>query len=526
MRLACRVEERQVDGVRHRLVAGVVRMQPVVGMQVRPEPRRVLRVADRGGEVDHAVVGAAGTDPVVQRLPLRFPCLRPVEGAFEREQGAAVDGQPERVRPLNHCPVPGDEILDRRPRIVERHPDVVGRLQNHHVGHARLQQHVAVEPREAARTEERVRVRRRPGVRRGGQPGAAQKVGEPGVVAENPVAGDADVQHARCGVAVLGRQAAGQEVGPAAVRVDRRSGAVGDRIAHGHDGAGRSGRPDVDARQVEPLRRRDVDVEPLRAAPVTGRRQVAGRQRRGMNRRRRGRAPGVSGEIEVDRQIAERGDVERNRVAEHRRAGLDRDGRLTAEGQMGPCGDHGALAAARHVGRAHRERFGPEEIGQGYARLRPADARAHELPDGLIPQAHRRPRFRRRGRSRACLGRRRIQGQGARRPSADPAALGGGYGRRRGERDQEEGGGEPPRQDSGRSRHAPRSRAGSVRHRMQHRVTARLPPRTSSRPRPGRSPSGSASRSSLRGRRTRRPADRSSASARRPTRRARRTRDR
>ncbi|MYN68329.1 MAG: hypothetical protein F4X11_25490 [Acidobacteria bacterium] len=57
-------------------------------------------------------------------------------------------------------------------------------------------------------------------------------------------------------------------------------------------------------------------------------------------------------------------------------------------------------------------------------------------------------------------------------------------------------------------------------------VPSRRPRRPSARPPPGRSPSGSASRSCPRGRRTRRPAGRSSAWVRRPTRGARTTRDR
>ena len=191
---------------------------------------------------------------------------------------------------------------------------------------------------------------------------------------------------------------------------------------------------------------------------------------------------------------------------------------------MGSTGDRGAVAAPRHVGGAHLERLRPEQVGQGHAHLRPADARAHELPDGLIPQPHRRARSRR----RLCLrlGRRWIQGQGAGRPGADPAALSRGGGRRRDERDQEEGGGEPHHRNTGRSRRPLRSRMRLRAVRRRHQVSARLPPRPSSRPRPARSPSGSASRSCPRGTRTRRPADRSSASARRRTRGARTTRDR
>ena len=168
------VEQGQVDGVRHRLVAGVGRVQPVAAVQVPPEPRRLLGVAHRGVEVDDPVVGAARADPRVESLPLGLARLRPVEGALERQEGGTVDGQPARVRPLDHRPVPRDQVVDGRPRIVERHPDVVGRLEDDHVGRPRLQQHVAVEPRQAARPEQRVRVRRLAGVGGPGTTGAAE----------------------------------------------------------------------------------------------------------------------------------------------------------------------------------------------------------------------------------------------------------------------------------------------------------------------------------------------------------------
>ena len=229
-------------------------MQPVAAVQIPAEPRRLVGIAHRRVEVDDPVVGAALADPRVEGLPLRLARVRPVEGALERRQGAAVDGQPPRVCPLDQRPVARDQVVDRRPRIVERHPDVVGRLEDDDVGRPQLQQHVAVEPREAARPEEPVGVRRLLRIRGRGAAGAAEDA-EARVVAEHPVAGNADVQDAGRRVAELGREPPRQEVGPAPVRVDRRPAAVGDGIAHCHHGAGRRVRPHVDARQVEPLLR-------------------------------------------------------------------------------------------------------------------------------------------------------------------------------------------------------------------------------------------------------------------------------
>src|SRR5687767_9673341 len=66
------LEQREIDRLRHRLVPGVAGMQVIAGIVEREEPRRMARVARGRVEVDDAVVGPAGTNPLIQRLSLGF----------------------------------------------------------------------------------------------------------------------------------------------------------------------------------------------------------------------------------------------------------------------------------------------------------------------------------------------------------------------------------------------------------------------------------------------------------------------
>ena len=142
-----------------------------------------------------------------------------------------------------------------------------------------------------------------------------------------------------------------QEVGPAAVRVHRRTAAVGDRVAHRHDGARRRLRPHVDARQIEPLRRVAFVVE-LPGADVIARRRHVGRRQPGdMHGGRRRRPPDVARHVEIDDQVAERRHREGHRIAQHRRARLDGDRRVAAEGQVDAHPDGGVLRPRGEVGR-------------------------------------------------------------------------------------------------------------------------------------------------------------------------------
>ena len=70
------LEQREVDRVGHRLLPGVAGVEMIARLVLRQESRRMTRVARRLVEVDDAVVGAAGSNPLVQRLALGFADLR------------------------------------------------------------------------------------------------------------------------------------------------------------------------------------------------------------------------------------------------------------------------------------------------------------------------------------------------------------------------------------------------------------------------------------------------------------------
>src|SRR5580658_6582440 len=61
-------EHRQINAGAHRLVAGVLWMQMIAGVEVSVEVRGVRRILSDLVEIDHAVKSSAGADPVIHRL--------------------------------------------------------------------------------------------------------------------------------------------------------------------------------------------------------------------------------------------------------------------------------------------------------------------------------------------------------------------------------------------------------------------------------------------------------------------------
>jgi hypothetical protein len=95
------LEEGEVDGVCHGLIAEVVRVQVVTAVEGGQQPQGVGRVPDRLVEVDDAIEGAAGTDPVVDGLAFGFSGGGVVPGALERRQRGAEDLQARGVAGLD-----------------------------------------------------------------------------------------------------------------------------------------------------------------------------------------------------------------------------------------------------------------------------------------------------------------------------------------------------------------------------------------------------------------------------------------
>ena len=322
---------------------------------------------------------------------------------------------------LDQCPVGPDDGLGARLGGGERHSDVVDRLEHDDVGDAGLQQHVAVEAVERLRPEHRVRVRRP--VRLGNGESRLPQELEARVVAEDAVARDADVEDAGRPLAVRLGEPSGQEVRPAAVRVGGRAGAVGDGVAERHDRPRRGGAPHVDAGEVEPLLERRLDRQLRRPRVIAARGDVVRGQAGRMDGGWRRGPPRVAGEVEIDREIAERRHLEIHRVAQDRRAALDRDRGLAPERERSPVADARAFVPQRDVGGADRQRLAPEYVADGYPHLGACDAGAHHLPQRLVGQADRGAERQPRGRLAGFGRRRRIERERARAPGADPAAF-------------------------------------------------------------------------------------------------------
>src|ERR1700722_9252411 len=133
-------------------------MQVIATIVYRQHSRRMFGVADASIEVNHGIERTAVADPRIYREANRLTRWGP--GAhqeclvLERRQGAAEDPDAARVRPQRHLLQASEHLfggyllLGLRPTIAQ----VIGAEQHDHMRHARLCQHVAIEPAQAAVT--------------------------------------------------------------------------------------------------------------------------------------------------------------------------------------------------------------------------------------------------------------------------------------------------------------------------------------------------------------------------------------
>ena len=178
-------------------------------------------------------------------------------------------------------------------------------------------------------------------------------------------------------------QAARQHVGPAIVAIHGRGGAVGDRIAEGHDGEGVGGCDHLNRIEEEPG-----------CSGVEECRHVGRGQRLGVPRHR----SAVASDMEADREPAAGEFVrlfcegQRDRVAPCRASGLDGDRRLSAERHraVGSAHQRGAARLQADIHAVERHRFLAERIAEPDARLAAPQIRPHHQAKGLVPRAGRR----------------------------------------------------------------------------------------------------------------------------------------
>ena len=212
-------------------------------------------------------------------------------------------------------------------------------------------------------------------------------------------------------------QAARQHVGPAIIAIHGRGGAVGDRIAEGHDGEGICGCGHLNRIEEEPGCRgveecRLVLQRPLGAGAGCG--DVGGGERLGVP----GHRAAVAGDMEADREPAAGEFVrlfcewQRDRVTPCRTSGWDGDGRLSAERHrtVGPAQQRSTARLQADIHAVERHWFLAERIAEPDARLAAPQIGPHHQAKGLVPRAGRRVRE---GEFLIGLGRRVADGIGA-----------------------------------------------------------------------------------------------------------------
>src|SRR6059036_3341720 len=92
--LFLRFENRKFDGFGHRLVARVVRVEVIAGIELGAKLLWVIEIAGCGIEVDNGVESPAGTDPTVHSLANRVAFLAIVACAGVRCERATNDLDP------------------------------------------------------------------------------------------------------------------------------------------------------------------------------------------------------------------------------------------------------------------------------------------------------------------------------------------------------------------------------------------------------------------------------------------------
>src|SRR6266550_6655318 len=110
-------EQRKVDGIGHRLISGVARMQIVARLVLREKFRRLIRIPDGRVEVDDPVVFLACPNPLVERRSFGLALGRKLRGALEWRERGPVDLQTARVSTHDQLAVRANQIGGRGQRV-------------------------------------------------------------------------------------------------------------------------------------------------------------------------------------------------------------------------------------------------------------------------------------------------------------------------------------------------------------------------------------------------------------------------
>ena len=356
-------------------------MQPVAAIVDAEHLRRAFGIANRPVEIGYRIKGAALADPFVDRDPVplagRVPGIGHKGLVAERGQRRADDLDARAMRPHRHLLQPGDHLLagDLLLGLGPAVAQIVGAEHDDDMRDPGRRQHVAVEAPHAA---------------------VAADVVQDAVAAE-PLVHDAHRPAAPFG------ETAGQLVGPAAERVDRRDVAVGQGVAERDNPAGIFRRDDIDSADKKPLVGQIADRHHGGIGEIAGGRDVVGLPRIAPRDLEIGQH--LAGQIEADREIGERRRVELDRIADDQRAGRDDGGVIPTEGQrlVRARNDARPLITDPDAGRGDHQ--WPRAIGirDPHPQRVAAEAEARHHPQCVIVEPDNAFRWRRR-----------------RRPAADP----------------------------------------------------------------------------------------------------------
>src|SRR6516165_3886997 len=164
------LEECEVDGVSHRLIASIVRMEMILRSEAWKESTGMIGIVQNCIEIDYSVKRTAGSDPFVDRLPrsfLRFRVVARNDHAFTRGERGANQLYSPSMGAKNQLAVCVDQFFDSPhvgrigqrvlTQLCTRKTDVVNPFEQQDVSDAGDRQGVAVEASQGVDAQARYR---------------------------------------------------------------------------------------------------------------------------------------------------------------------------------------------------------------------------------------------------------------------------------------------------------------------------------------------------------------------------------
>src|SRR6185312_10995217 len=128
-------ENRQVEGIRHSLIAGIIRMNMIDGIEVGANVHRALRIPNHGIEVHDRIESFTRSNPLIHRCPNLLASFGRSGHAFLRHDRRTGHFDPGGVCTLNKLAVSGNQFIARKRVGTGASPadiDVVDPFQQNH----------------------------------------------------------------------------------------------------------------------------------------------------------------------------------------------------------------------------------------------------------------------------------------------------------------------------------------------------------------------------------------------------------